>query len=36
MTRGNQREIDRARAASRAAKGRKDGNTGDPTARKER
>jgi hypothetical protein len=36
MTRGNQREIDRARAAARAAKGRKGGNEGDPKLRQER
>ncbi|EKU21623.1 hypothetical protein NGA_0403900 [Nannochloropsis gaditana CCMP526] len=36
MTRGNQREIDRARAAARAAKGRKEGNEGDPKLRAER
>jgi hypothetical protein len=35
MTRGNQREIDRQRAANRAARGRKDSKDGDPTKRRE-
>ena len=35
MTRGNQREIDRQRAAARAQKGRKDARGGDPTKRRE-
>lgn len=35
MTRGNQREIDRQRAANRAARGRKDAKDGDPTKRRE-
>lgn len=35
MTRGNQREIDRQRAANRAARGRQQGKEGDPTKRRE-
>jgi hypothetical protein len=35
MTRGNQREIDRQRAANRAARGRKEGKGGDPKKRME-
>ena len=34
MTRGNQREVDRARAAARAA-GKGEKNTGDPAKRRE-
>lgn len=36
MTRGNQREIDRLRAANRAARKGKEGKDGDPKARAER